>query len=38
MARPYSDDLRQKLVKAYDQGRGSLTELAEQFGLSRGWA
>ena len=31
MARPYSDDLRQKLLEAYDQGQGSLAELAEQF-------
>jgi transposase len=38
MARPYSDDLRQKLLEAYDQGQGSLVELAERFGVSRGWA
>lgn len=38
MARPYSDDLRQKLLAAYDQGKGSLVELAERFGVSRGWA
>src|SRR5271166_1209856 len=38
MARPYSDDLRQKLLEAYDQGKGSLVELAERFGVSLGWA
>ena len=38
MARPYSDDLREKLLEAYDQGRGSLTQLAVQFGVSPGWA
>ena len=38
MARPYSDDLRQKLLEAYDQGKGSLVELAERFGVSPGWA
>lgn len=29
MARPYSDDLRQKLLEAYDQGQGSLAEVAD---------
>jgi transposase len=38
MARPYSDDLRQKFLEAYDQGQGSLAELAEQFCVSLGWA
>jgi transposase len=38
MARPYSDDLRQKLLETYDQGKGSLGELAERFGVSPGWA
>jgi transposase len=38
MARPYSDDLRQKLLEAHDQGKGSLVELAERFGVSLGWA
>jgi transposase len=38
MARPYSDDLRQKLLEAYDQGKGRLAELAERFGVSPGWA
>jgi len=38
MARPYSDDLRRKLLVAFDQGKGSLGELAERFGVSLGWA
>ena len=38
MARPYSDDLRRKLLEAYDQGKGSLSELAERFGVSLAWA
>src|ERR1039458_361888 len=38
MARPYSDDLRRKLLEAYDHGKGSLVELAERFGVSLGWA
>ena len=38
MARPYSDDLRRKLLEAFDQGNGSLSELAEDFGVSLGWA
>ena len=38
MARPYADDLRRKLLEAYDQGQGSLAELAEQFCVSLGWA
>ena len=38
MARPYSDDLRRKLLEAFDQGKGSLSELAERFGVSVGWA
>ncbi len=38
MARSYSDDLRRKLLEAFDQGKGSLSELAEDFGVSLGWA
>jgi transposase len=38
MARPYSDDLRRKLLEAFDQGKGSLCELADRFGVSLGWA
>lgn len=38
MARAYDDDLRHKFLAAYDQGKGSLAELAGQFGVSAGWA
>ncbi len=38
MARPYSDDLRRKLLEAHDQGKGTLAELANQFGVSPAWA
>jgi transposase len=38
MARPYSDDLRRKLLEAFDKGKGSLSELAGHFGVSFGWA
>ena len=38
MARPYSDDLRRKLLEAHDQGKGTLAELADQFGVSLAWA
>jgi len=38
MARAYSDDLRRKLLEAYDRGQSSLSELAQRFGVSRGWA
>jgi transposase len=38
MARPYSDDLRRKLLATYDEGKGSLSELAERFGVSLAWA
>jgi len=38
MARPYSDDLRRKLLEAHDRGEASLAELASRFGVSRGWA
>jgi transposase len=38
MPRAYSDDLRAKLLKAYASGRGSLEELASQFGVSYGYA
>jgi transposase len=37
MPRAYSDDLRAKLLKAYAAGRGSLEELASQFGVSYGY-
>ena len=38
MARPYSDDLRRKLLEAHDRGEASLAELAARFGVSRGWS
>lgn len=38
MARSYSNDLRRKLLEAHDRGEGSLTALAQRFGVSRGWA
>lgn len=38
MARPYSDDLRRKLLEAHDRGEASLAELALRFGVSCGWA
>jgi transposase len=34
MAQPYSDDLRCRILKAYEQGRASLSKLAEQFQVS----
>src|SRR6266567_2909945 len=34
MAKAYSDDLRCKLLTAYDRGQGSLRELAELFSVS----
>lgn len=38
MARAYSNDLRRKLLEAHEQGRGTLEELAEEFGVSLGFA
>jgi transposase len=38
MGRPYGDDLRLKLLSAYDQGEETLEELAERFLVSVGWA
>ncbi len=38
MARAYEDDLRRKFLLAYDQGAGTLEELAKQFVVSLGWA
>jgi len=37
MGRPYRDDLRRKFLSAYDQGEGTLEELAERFVVSVGW-
>lgn len=38
MAKAYGDDLRRKFLGAYDAGRGTLSELAVQFGVSIDWA
>jgi transposase len=38
MGRPYGDDLRRKLLSAYDEDEGTLQELAERFLVSVGWA
>jgi transposase len=38
MARAYSNDLRRKLLEAHEQGQGTLGELAEEFGVSLGFA
>jgi len=38
MVRAYEDDLRRKFLAAYDQGGGTLEELAENFSVSLGWA
>ena len=38
MAKAYSDDLRRKLLEAYDRGEVSLRALAERFGVSVPWA
>jgi transposase len=38
MARWYSDDLRRKLLSAYDRGEGTLSQLAARFSVSEGWA
>ena len=32
--RPYSLDLRQRIVTAYEQGQGSIAEVAESFSVS----
>ncbi len=38
MARPYSDDLRCRLLEAWEAGEGSLRDLAEQFRVSWGYS
>src|SRR5271165_3561974 len=37
MARPYSDDLRRKILQAYAQGEMTLEQLAERFRVSYGY-
>ena len=38
MAQPYSDDLRSRLLEAYEAGVGGLKELAVQFRVSWGYS
>jgi len=38
MARWYGDDLRRKVLQAYDRGEGTLDELAVRFSVSVPWA
>jgi hypothetical protein len=38
MGKPFGDDLRRRLLLAYDQGQGTLEELASRFLVSLGWA
>jgi transposase len=38
MAKAYSNDLRCKLLTAYDRGQGSLRALAVLFSVSYDWA
>ena len=38
MAKAYSDDLRRKVLGAYDRKAGSLRELSERFYVSYAWA
>jgi transposase len=38
MPNPYANDLRRKFLQSYDRGKASLEELAEQYGVSVGWA
>ena len=38
MGKPLGDDLRRKLLFAYDQGEGTLEDLASRFLVSVGWA
>lgn len=37
MPRPYSNDLRRKVLEAYAAGRGTQAGLAQMFGVSVGW-
>lgn len=38
MPQPYSDDLRRKLLEAYEAGEGTLRELAQRFHVSWGYS
>jgi transposase len=37
MGKPYSDDLRRKVLQRYEKGQDTLEEVAEEFGVSLGW-
>ncbi len=37
MAKAYSDDLRRRFLSAYEQGEGTLEELADRFMVSLAW-
>ena len=38
MGAAYSNDLRRKFLQSYEDGEGTLEELAEQYRVSLGWA
>jgi transposase len=38
MPTAYSDDLRRKLLEAHQRKEGSLSQLAQRFSVSQGWA
>lgn len=38
MAKAYGDEMRRKFLMAYENGDGTLEELAEDFRVSLGWA
>jgi transposase len=38
MANAYSDDLRRKVLEAHQRKEGSLSQLAQRFSVSLGWA
>jgi transposase len=38
MAAPYSNDLRRSFLQAVAKGKGTLAQLADDFGVSLGWA
>ena len=37
MARPFSDDLRRRILQAYEQGEGTQPQLAQRFRVSLGY-
>jgi transposase len=38
MGKAYSDDLRRKVLERHEKGEDTLEDLADQFGVSLGWA